>query len=96
LTEGFRTGVQLPPSPPDLVLTTSRWCFLRLAQALYLGIWHSVSPILAYDQWLLGMPSIWAWQIIWWSLGVGVVWFLANKLRMSVEPEIEIKAISED
>ena len=30
------------------------------------------------------------------ALGVGVVWFLANKLRMSVEPEIEIKAISLD
>jgi len=29
-------------------------------------------------------------------LGVGVVWFLANKLRMSVEPKIEIKAISSD
>ena len=42
------------------------------------------------------MPSIWAWQIIWWALGVGVVWFLANKLRMSVEPELEIKAISEN
>ena len=53
-------------------------------------------PNNGYEDWMLGMPSIWAWQIIWWALGVGVVWFLANKLRMSTEPEIEIKSISSE
>jgi Na+(H+)/acetate symporter ActP len=53
-------------------------------------------PNIGFDKWILGMPSIWAWQIIWWALGVGAVWFLANKLRMSVEPEIEIKSITSD
>jgi SSS family solute:Na+ symporter len=44
---------------------------------------------------MLGMPSIWAWQIIWWALGVGLIWFLANKLRMSTEPEKEIESINQ-
>ncbi len=36
--------------------------------------------------WLFGIPSIWAWQIIWWALGVGMMWFLAYKMEMSTAP----------
>ncbi len=72
------------------------WMFFAIGPGSVFGNMAFGEPNTGYDQWLLGMPSIWAWQIIWWSLGVGVVWFLANKLRMSVEPEIEIKAISEN
>lgn len=46
--------------------------------------------------WLFGMPSIWAWQIIWWALGVGMMWFLAYKMRMSTMPESDIVALVED
>jgi uncharacterized protein YggT (Ycf19 family) len=42
------------------------------------------------------MPSIWAWQIIWWSLGVGMIWFLAIKARMSTEPEKNIERITKE
>jgi len=34
------------------------------------------------------MPSLWAWQVIWWALGVSVIWFLANKLRLSTHTEV--------
>ncbi len=33
--------------------------------------------------WAFGMPSIWIWQILWWGLGVGMMWFLAYKMEMS-------------
>jgi hypothetical protein len=46
--------------------------------------------------WLFGMPSIWLWQIIWWALGVGMMWFLAYKLNMSTIPEKEIEVLIED
>jgi len=72
------------------------WMFFAIGPGSVFGNMAFGEPNIGYDQWLLGMPSIWAWQIIWWALGVGVVWFLANKLRMSVEPEMEIKAISSD
>jgi Na+/proline symporter len=36
--------------------------------------------------WLLGVPSIWTWQILWWALGVALMWFLAYYLEMSKAP----------
>jgi SSS family solute:Na+ symporter len=50
-------------------------------------------PNAGYEAWTLGMPSIWAWQIIWWALGVGMIWYLANKVEMSAMPKHEIKEI---
>ncbi len=46
--------------------------------------------------WIFGMPSIWAWQIIWWALGVGMMWFLAYKMQMSTIPDTEIEVLVED
>ncbi|MBW1743315.1 MAG: sodium:solute symporter [Deltaproteobacteria bacterium] len=46
--------------------------------------------------WLLGMPSIWLWQIIWWVLGVMMMWFLAYKLEMSTIPTKEVQVLVED
>jgi Na+/proline symporter len=46
--------------------------------------------------WIFGMPSIWAWQIIWWVLGVFMMWFLAYKLEMSTVPNKEVEALVED
>jgi Na+/proline symporter len=46
--------------------------------------------------WIFGMPSIWVWQIIWWALGVGMMWLLAYKMQMSTMPETEIVALVED
>jgi Na+/proline symporter len=46
--------------------------------------------------WTFGMPSIWAWQIIWWALGVGMMWFLAYKMQMSTIPKSEIEVLVED
>lgn len=46
--------------------------------------------------WTFGMPSIWAWQILWWALGVGMMWFLAYKMQMSTIPEKEVEVLVED
>jgi Na+(H+)/acetate symporter ActP len=46
--------------------------------------------------WLFGMPSIWLWQIIWWALGVVMMWFLAYKLEMSTIPSKKVEALVED
>ncbi len=32
------------------------------------------------------MPSIWAWQVIWWALGVFVIWYLASRMEMATWP----------
>ena len=46
--------------------------------------------------WTFGIPSIWAWQILFWILGVGMMWFLAYKMEMSTVPDKEIEALVED
>ena len=83
-------------SKPVGALLLMIWMFFAIGPGSVFGNMAFGEPNTGYDQWLVGMPSIWAWQIIWWALGVGVVWFLANKLRMSTEPETEIKALSSD
>ena len=35
------------------------------------------------ESWSFGMPSIWVWKIVFWILGVLLVWFLAIKMEMS-------------
>jgi Na+/proline symporter len=39
--------------------------------------------------WWFGMPSIWAWQIFGWIMGVGLMWFLAYYMEMATVPEQE-------
>jgi len=46
--------------------------------------------------WTFGMPSIWAWQVLWWALGVGMMWFLAYKMQMSTIPSKEVEVLVED
>jgi Na+/proline symporter len=46
--------------------------------------------------WINGMPSIWIWQIIWWILGIGMMWFLAYKLEMSTNITGEVEVLKHD
>ena len=46
--------------------------------------------------WLFGMPSIWLWQIIWWALGVAMMWFLAYKMEMSTIPSKEVESLVDE
>jgi len=51
---------------------------------------------LAPATWFNGMPSIWIWQIIWWILGIGMMWFLAYKLEMSTNIRGEVEVLKHD
>lgn len=33
--------------------------------------------------WFFGIPSLRVWQIVWWFLGVGMMWFLAYKMQLA-------------
>ncbi|MDH3391929.1 MAG: hypothetical protein OEL85_09045, partial [Desulfobulbaceae bacterium] len=46
--------------------------------------------------WIFSMPSIWAWQIIWWFLGCCMMYMLAYYMNMSTMPEKDIVALVED
>jgi len=42
------------------------------------------------------MPSIWIWQIIWWILGIAMMWFLAYKLEMSTNIKGDFDVLHHD
>ena len=46
--------------------------------------------------WVLGIPSIWAWQLLGWALGVAMMWFLAYYLEMSSLPRKPVQPLIEE
>ncbi len=70
------------------------WMFFAIGPGAVLGNVLFGEPDAGYPAWNLGMPSIWAWQIIWWALGVGMIWYLACKMEMSTVPEREIERVA--
>ena len=64
------------------------WLFFAVGPGSVLGNFAFGAPDAGFENWIFGMPSLWAWQVIWWALGVSVIWFLANKLRLSAHPEV--------
>ena len=69
------------------------WVFFAIGPGAVLGNILFGEPNAGYENWNFGMPSIWAWQIIWWALGVGMIWYLAYKMEMSTQPDIEITGV---
>ena len=59
------------------------WLFFALGPGAVIGNDFFGAPDGGLESWNLGMPSLWAWQIIWWALGVLVVWWLAYKMELS-------------
>ena len=71
------------------------WFFFGIGPGVVIGNTIFGNPH-DYNTWVFGMPSIWAWQILWWILGVFMMWFLAYKMNMSTVPDKEIVALQED
>ncbi len=72
------------------------WMFFAIGPGVVIGNAFFGMPGAGYQGWIFGMPSIWAWQIFWWAIGVGVIWFLAYKMEMSTVLDREIEAFIED
>jgi Na+/proline symporter len=63
------------------------WAFFSIGPGLIFGNLIFGSADLSYDNWIMGIPSLWAYQIIWWAIGVLLIWFMANKLDLSTLPK---------
>ena len=75
---------------------TLAWMFFGIGPGAVIGNWIFGAPDAGRAGWTFGMPSIWAWQILFWALGVGMMWMLAYKMEMSTVPETDIEALVED
>ncbi|MES9868321.1 MAG: sodium:solute symporter family protein, partial [Sedimenticola sp.] len=80
---------------PIAWIMTITWFFFGIGPGAVIGNWIFGDPTDA-GTWLFGIPSIWAWQLIWWLLGIFMMWFLAYKMELSTVPENEIHALHED
>ena len=67
------------------------WFFCAIGPGLVIGNDIFGSPGDGYQSWMLKIPSIWGYQLLWWILGIGLVWFLANKMDLSTLPKKAIQ-----
>ena len=73
------------------------WVFFAIGPGLLFGTDLFGAPNAGPGAWLFGIPSIWAWQIMAWALGVLLIWLVAYRLGVSRPPqrsiEVEVDAI---
>ena len=80
---------------PIAWIITLVWFFFGIGPGAVIGNTIFGNPNDA-TTWIFGMPSIWAWQLLWWALGVFMMWFLAYKMGMSTVPDKEIEVLYDD
>ena len=56
------------------------WGFLAYGPGAILGNTFFTKPIFTKVEAQLGVPSIWVWQILFWLLGLLLIWWLAFKM----------------
>jgi SSS family solute:Na+ symporter len=95
----LREHATLPEAKKSLVpiawIITLVWFFFGIGPGAVIGNTIFGDPN-DMSTWAFGIPSIWAWQILWWALGVFMMWFLAYKMELSRVPTKEIEALYED
>jgi len=92
----LREHASLPVYKKGLVpvawLFVLAWFFFGIGPGAVIGNYIFGSPN-DPTTWWFGIPSIWTWQLLFWAIGVYMMWFLAVKMEMSTVPEREIDAI---
>ncbi|MGI9406947.1 MAG: sodium:solute symporter family protein [Hyphomicrobiaceae bacterium] len=71
------------------------WFFFAIGPGAVIGNWIFGDPNDAAT-WTFGIPSIWAWQILWWAAGVLMLWFLAYRVGLSTLPNRAVQTLNED
>ena len=89
----------LPPDRRKLIpvawIVALVWFFFGIGPGAVVGNWVFGSPDDPVT-WMFGIPSIWAWLLLWWALGVVMMWFLAYVMQMSTVPETDVESLAED
>jgi Na+/proline symporter len=77
-------------------IATIAWLFFAIGPGVVIGNDLFGAPSAGAGAWDLAMPSTWAWQLLWWGLGVLLVWFLAYKMELSTAPTKEVVPMVDD
>lgn len=81
---------------PVAWIITLVWFFFGIGPGVVIGNWIFGNPNDPATWMFLGLPSIWTWQLLWWALGVFMMWFLAYKMGLSTVPTKEVEVLVED
>ena len=68
------------------------WLFFGVGPGQVLGNNFFGAPDGGYESWILNIPSLWGYQLIWWFFGIGLIWFLASKMDLSTLPNKPIQS----
>lgn len=68
---------------PVAWIFTIAWFLFALGPGAVIGNSIFGGPDQPVQGWNFSVPSIWAWQIFMWALGVALIWFLATRLGVS-------------
>jgi SSS family solute:Na+ symporter len=68
---------------PVAWIFTIVWFLFALGPGAVIGNSIFGAPDQPAQGWNFSVPSIWAWQILMWALGVALIWFLATRLGVS-------------
>ena len=49
------------------------WLFFGVGPGQVLGNNFFGAPDAGYDSWILKIPSLWGYQLIWWFFGIGLI-----------------------
>ncbi len=67
------------------------WLFFGIGPGQVIGNNFFGDPGAGYEAWILKIPSIWGYQLIWWIFGIGLIWFLGSQMDLSTLPNKPIQ-----
>ena len=69
------------------------WAFFAVGPGAILGNSFFSQPIFTEGQAALGLPSLWVWQILFWLIGVPLIWWLANRSKLGVTSDEGLRRV---
>jgi len=72
------------------------WLIFGVGPGALIGNTIFGAPASGTEGWSLGIPSIWAWQILWWGVGVVMLVIIAFYLEFSRAPHRRIDPLVDD
>lgn len=72
------------------------WFLFAIGPGAILGNRVFGDPAAGPDGWRLILPSLWAWQVVWWVSGALMLWYLGYRMNLTSDPIRHIDPLVSD